>query len=180
MDVTRCTTDMNTLVRHLEGSLNPRLAQTTLTHLENGCDRCNQRIAWLERIARTGGRHIASRVVAMPIPDPRLGSVPMALRGKLADVRQRLFLARSDIRVDVQIEEANDGSFVLEGQIMVFGAGGRNAQGARTSIYKNGNLISETRASEIGEFEFAGLAFAGYDLVMEVEQTCVIVPELEI
>lgn len=176
----RCTTDMNTLVRHLEDRLSRRLVRTTREHLASGCDRCDQRIAWLERIVRTGDQDITSRVVALPIHDPRLNSVPLALRGGLAAVTQHLFQARSDIRVDVQLEEVDSGSFILEGQIMLFGGGGRSARGAKASIYDQGDLISETRANEIGEFDFEGLVSGSYDLVVVVEQTCVVIPELEI
>lgn len=179
MAVTRCTVDMNRLVRHLEGSLNLRLTRMTQAHLWNGCEFCNRRIAWLESLARTEDRTINSRVVALPIADPRLGSA-MALRGRLADVRQHLFQARSDIRVDVQVEELQAGSFILEGQIMLFGGRGRNAEGVRTSIYREGNFISETRANQIGEFTFEELASGSYDLVAEVEQVCVLVPEVEL
>ena len=100
---TRCTIKINTLVSSIQERMNDSLRNWLTEHLDGGCDTCEQRIAWLTSLGQDGQN--VTQVVAHSIPDVRLQSVPIALRGSLANVRQHLFEAGSDIRIDIQIEE---------------------------------------------------------------------------
>lgn len=176
-----CSVQMNELLRFLQRRSHQTLMKWLEAHLADGCESCHSRAAWLISLGDDTDPDALSRVVAArAIPDPRLQSVPMALRGGLADVRQELFEARSDIRIDVQIEEIETDSFALEGQIMIFGGEGKSGRGAVVTLYQDGQQVAETTASVIGEFTFGGTRRGKYDLTVEVDDACVIVPELEL
>ena len=179
--VAKCSVQMNELLRFLQQHSHKTLMKWLEAHLADGCESCHSRVAWLISLGdETGPDALSHIVAARSIPDPRLQSVPMALRGSLADVRQELFEARSDIRIDVQIEEIEPDSFALEGQVMIFGGKGKSGEGAVVTLYQNGERLVETKASVIGEFTFAGANSGNYDLTVLVDNACVIVSDLEV
>mgnify|MGYP001297362877 CR=1 FL=1 len=176
-----CSVQMNELLRFLQRSSHRTLMEWLEAHLADGCESCHSRVAWLinlgESLATDG---LSKVIIARSIPDPRLQSVPIALRGRLADVRQELFEARSDIRIDVQIEEIAPDSFTLEGQVKIFGGEGKTGAGANVSLHQDGERLAEATASVNGEFTFTEADSGTYDLTIVVDDACVVVPGLEI
>jgi len=119
-------------------------------------------------------------VAAHPIPDARLDSVPPALRGSLANVRQHLFEADSDIRIDIQIEEIEQEFSIVEGQIMTFGMPARDATAVTVTLYQDGDKLLEDSTSSIGEFAFEDIKSGIYDMTIAIDELCVVVPGVEI
>ena len=178
---TNCSVQMNELLRFLQRSSHRTLMEWLEAHLADGCESCHSRVAWLIKLGEDLAPDALGQVnVARSIPDPRLRSVPMALRGSLADVRQELFEARSDIRIDVQIEETDPDSFTLEGQVMIFDGEGKSGKGAVVSLYQGGERLAKTTATVIGEFTFTGADSGTYDMTILVDDACVVVPDLEV
>lgn len=174
----RCTIKINTLVSSIQERLNDALRNWLTEHLDGGCDTCEQRIAWLTSL-RQDGQNV-THVVAHPIPDVRLQSVPMALRGGLANVRQQLFEAGLDIRIDIQVEEIERETSIVEGQIMTFGRPARDASSATVTLYENGHRVVEDTTTRIGEFFFDDVKSGRYDMTIAIDDLCVVVPDVEI
>lgn len=176
-----CSVQMSELLRFLQRSSHRMLMEWLEAHLADGCESCHSRVAWLMSLGDERDPDPLSRVVtARSIPDPRLQSVPMSLRGSLADVRQELFEARSDIRIDIQIEETDSDSFSLEGQVMIFGGEGKTGGGAIVTLHQDGERLAEATATVIGEFTFTGAPSGNYDLTVVVDDAYVVIPDLEI
>lgn len=176
-----CSVQVDELLGFLQRRSHQTLMKWLEAHLADGCESCHSRAAWLINLGDDTGPDGLSRVVAArSIPDPRLQSVPLALRGSLADLRQGLFEARSDIRIDVQIEEIEPDSFALEGQVMIFGGEGKSGQGAIVTLYQDGERLVQTKASVIGDFTFTGASGGKYDLTVVVDNVCVVVSDLEV
>lgn len=177
---TKCTIKINTLVSSIQERLNDALRNWLTAHLDDGCDTCEQRIVWLSSLRHSGQGGPLTQVVAHPIPDVRLQSVPMALRGSLANVRQHLFEASLDIRIDIQIEEIEQETSIVEGQIMTFGKPARDASSATVTLYENGDRVVEDTTSKIGEFAFEDVKSGLYDMTIAIDDLCVVVPDVEI
>ena len=175
---TRCTIKIHTLVSSIQERMNDSLRNWLTEHLDGGCDTCEQRIAWLTSLGQDGQN--ITQVVAHSIPDVRLQSVPVALRGSLANVRQHLFEAGSDIRIDIQIEEIERETSIVEGQIMTFGIPARDAGSAIVTLYEDGTRLAQDTTSRIGEFFFDDVKPGRYDVTIAIDDLCVVVPDIEI
>ena len=176
----RCTVRLNLLLDYIDGRQADKLDQWVGEHLANGCGECRPRVRWLRELKEELGEWTTELVVARPIPDRRLESVPMALRSGLAGVRQRLFEALSDIRIDIQTEEIERGSLCVEGQVIVFGSTSSHRSGVKVALYQDGQRLAECAANQIGEFEFLRLRSGRYNLTATVDAVCVIIPDLDL
>ena len=174
----RCTTKIPRLVSHIPAATNYASRNWLTEHLDGGCDTCEQRIAWLTSLGQDGQN--VTQVVAHSLPDVRLQSVPVALRGSLANVRQHLFEAGSDIRIDIQIEEIERETSIVEGQIMTFGIPARDAGSAIVTLYEDGNRLAQDITSRIGEFFFDDVKPGRYDVTIAIDDLAVVVPDVEI
>ena len=138
------------------------------------------------------GLHGFIAVISDLLNPQRPGSLHSPFR--TLDLAQRPWRCGADWRACVSIHSRYGQTFglifkskkwiavasVLEGQIMLVGGGGRTAGGANVSYCQDGNLVNEVCANEIGVFDFERLVAGVYDLTVEVDQKCVVVPELEI
>jgi hypothetical protein len=172
----KCTIKINTLVSSIQKRLNDAKSSWLTEHLAGDCEACDQRITWLKSLQNG----MLTQVVAHSIPDARLASVPTALRGGFANVRQHLFEADSDIRIDVQVEEIERETSIVEGQIMTFGRPARDASSAIVTLYQNGDRLVEDSTSSIGEFAFEDVKPGAYDMTIVIDELCVVVSDVEI
>jgi hypothetical protein len=195
------------LIDFLDDRLDEEQAARMAAHLLTNCDACNQSRNWYLQVKSIAASDdsieppswVFKRAVHIfeTARRPRLGArfgpaiaslvfdsfAHIALVGvrSTETANRQLLYSAGDYRVDLQVAAAEHSRADLIGQVLMEGETGFEAvSGLKLDIARGGKVVYSVKTDEMGEFRFAGLEFAVYDLTVELSEGIITIPDLPV
>ena len=173
------------------------------SHL-NSCNRCRQRLSWMETAAKLGpqepayeppkslmdkvlglGRNtsrlkqVSNAIVALLTFDSFKHLAPAGVRHSEPMSRQMTF-ERDNLEIAVWLRRSEDRTLTLSGQVMDKSSGPIQESSGRVDLVFEGEHVRTTYLSPWGEFVFAGLPKNQYSLQVFILDRVLQIPSLSV
>jgi hypothetical protein len=176
----QCEVGLAQIVEFLTGLTAVAQRAELQLHFDSGCQLCNERLNSLMEFDVEPESPEQEQLIAQPLFDTELQPSPIGVRGEATLTRRRLYEAENRICLDIQQLEIEPGLVTLEGQVLVRGGGLDEVVDARVSLFMAGELVHETTADELGDFEIPDVKSAIYDMKVTTGNMEVMVKGIQI
>jgi hypothetical protein len=194
------------LLDYLDGRLDRSAAESISTHLERGCNQCDEDRAWYQqvkfvaagddsvepppwvmkralRLFTTAPASIGARVgavVASLIFDSFKRPAVAGIRSSAIEGRQLLYRAQ-DYSIDLQVAASGESRAEVNGQILREGElKFESVTGLQLDLMRNDGTVLSTVTNDRGEFTIPAVEFGSYDLRVDAYETSITILGLPI